>query len=180
MAAPDRGRPVGDDEADAAFAPLLRYSCIALAVSGGADSTALLLLVAPIGEELLFRGMILRGLLANYGVPKAILGSSLLFAAVHLNPWQAVPTFFVGVLLAWLFVRTRSLPLCILVHALWNGWSWFLATGAAGIEIPGYTGSLLGPPVFQPVIFTSAGVLAAAVGFLWLRGRLDRDAQRAF
>ncbi|WP_306029084.1 tRNA lysidine(34) synthetase TilS [Stappia sp. MMSF_3263] len=46
MAAPDRGRPVGDDEADAAFAPLLRHSCIALAVSGGADSTALLLLVA--------------------------------------------------------------------------------------------------------------------------------------
>ncbi|WP_417766860.1 tRNA lysidine(34) synthetase TilS [Stappia sp.] len=46
MAAPDRGRPVGDDEADAALAPLLRYSCIALAISGGADSTALLLLVA--------------------------------------------------------------------------------------------------------------------------------------
>lgn len=46
MAAPDRGRPVGDDEADAALAPLLRHSRITLAVSGGADSTALLLLVA--------------------------------------------------------------------------------------------------------------------------------------
>ncbi len=145
----------------------------------GPVTGVVLLVVAPVGEELLFRGMILRGLIANHGVSKAILGSSLLFAAVHLNPWQAVPTFFVGLLLAWLFVRTRSLPLCILLHALWNGWSWFLATGAAGISIPGYTENPLGPPALQPVAFTFAGALLLAVGFFWLKRRLDRDAQRA-
>ena len=47
-------------------------------------------IVAPLTEELLFRGVILRGLLLHYSAPKAVIASSLMFGLVHLNPWQAV------------------------------------------------------------------------------------------
>ena len=49
---------------------------------------------APIFEEWLCRGMVLRGLLANKMKPVwAIVISALFFAFIHLNPWQALPAF---------------------------------------------------------------------------------------
>jgi len=76
--------------------------------------------IAPIVEEALFRGILMNGLMRNYKPWYAILLSGLLFSLFHLNPWQMTYTFFLGLLLGWLMVLTRSLPLCILVHALNN------------------------------------------------------------
>ena len=56
----------------------------------------------------------------NYRSWYAIFLSGLLFSLFHLNPWQMTYTFFLGLLLGWLMVRTRSLPLTILVHSLNN------------------------------------------------------------
>ena len=53
-------------------------------------SIALLVVAAPLTEEALFRGVILRGFLGRYAVRRAILASALLFAVFHLNPWQFV------------------------------------------------------------------------------------------
>lgn len=79
-------------------------------------------LVAPIVEELIFRGVIMHGLMRNYSKITAILMSGLLFALFHLNPWQFPATFVLGILLGWLMIRTRNIGLCILGHALNNGW----------------------------------------------------------
>lgn len=76
--------------------------------------------IAPIVEEILFRGIIMHGLMRNYRAWYAVFLSGLLFSLFHLNPWQMTYTFFLGLLLGWLMVRTRSLPLTILVHALNN------------------------------------------------------------
>jgi len=76
--------------------------------------------VAPVLEELLFRGVILRGLLGRYGVATAIIADALLFALMHMNPWQFLPAFLLGTLSAWMFVRSRSIILCIAVHVVWN------------------------------------------------------------
>ncbi len=76
--------------------------------------------VAPIVEETLFRGIIMYGLMRNYKSWYAILLSGILFSLFHLNPWQMTYTFFLGILLGWLMVRTKSLPLTILAHALNN------------------------------------------------------------
>ncbi len=76
--------------------------------------------IAPLVEEALFRGIIMNGLMRNYKPWYAILLSGLLFSFFHLNPWQMTYTFFLGLLLGWLMVLTRSLPLCILVHAINN------------------------------------------------------------
>jgi hypothetical protein len=76
--------------------------------------------IAPIIEEVLFRGIIMHGLMRNYRSWYAVLLSGILFSVFHLNPWQMTYTFFLGLLLGWIMVRTRSLPLAILVHALNN------------------------------------------------------------
>ncbi len=74
----------------------------------------------PLGEELLFRGLFLRGFLLRYGPVPALAFSSLLFAIVHLNPWGFVGIFLMGWLLGWLVLRSGSLWPSILLHGLYN------------------------------------------------------------
>lgn len=76
--------------------------------------------IAPIVEELIFRGVIMYGLMRNYRTGTAIFYSGLLFALFHLNPWQFPATFVLGLLLGWLMIRTRNILLCIAGHAINN------------------------------------------------------------
>ena len=67
-------------------------------------------LLAPLAEELVFRGAILRALLQWINRPwVAIALSALFFAAAHLNPAQLPHAFLVGLLLGWLYYRTNSI-----------------------------------------------------------------------
>jgi membrane protease YdiL (CAAX protease family) len=77
-------------------------------------------LAAPLGEELFFRGWVLRGYLGRYSASKAVWASAMLFALFHLNPWQAVVALPLGLGFAWLFLRTGSLLPGILGHATVN------------------------------------------------------------
>jgi membrane protease YdiL (CAAX protease family) len=77
-------------------------------------------LLVPILEELLFRGVLLTGLLRNQRPWAAIGQSALLFGLIHFNPAQSVSAALLGLLLGWLYYRTRSLGLCIGLHALNN------------------------------------------------------------
>lgn len=56
---------------------------------------------APVLEELIFRGIMLDGLLRRYGSLKSILISSFMFGLVHLNPWQFVTGFVLGCFMGW-------------------------------------------------------------------------------
>ncbi len=76
--------------------------------------------VAPVLEELLFRGVILDGFLKRYNANKSILVSAFLFGLIHFIPWQAFPAFLIGIFLGWLYWRTRSIILCIFLHAFNN------------------------------------------------------------
>jgi len=78
-------------------------------------------IMAPIIEELIFRGVIMHGLMRNYSRFTAVFVSALLFALFHLNPWQFPATFILGLLLGILMLRTRNIYLCILGHAINNG-----------------------------------------------------------
>ncbi len=78
-------------------------------------------IIAPIIEELIFRGVIMHGLMRNYSSSTAIFSSALMFALFHLNPWQFPATFVLGLLLGFLMVRKRNILLCILGHAINNG-----------------------------------------------------------
>lgn len=72
---------------------------------------------APFFEEWLCRGMILRGLLGRGSKPwVAIVISALVFAVIHANPWQAVPAFLLGAFFGYVYYKTGSLKLTMLMH----------------------------------------------------------------
>ena len=72
---------------------------------------------APFFEEWLCRGMVLRGLLARGTRPWiAIAVSALFFAVIHMNPWQAIPAFAGGILFGYVYYKTGSLRLTMLMH----------------------------------------------------------------
>jgi uncharacterized protein len=79
-----------------------------------------LVVSAPILEELIFRGIILDGLLKRYSPIKAIIVSSFLFGIVHLNPWQFLSAFILGIFIGWVYHRTKSVTLSIAIHAINN------------------------------------------------------------
>jgi len=80
----------------------------------------LMVVAAPILEELIFRGIILDGLLKKYSPTKSILISSVLFGLVHLNPWQFVTGLVIGIFSGWVYHKTRSLSFSIIIHAAAN------------------------------------------------------------
>ena len=80
-------------------------------------------IVGPILEEMLFRGAVTSVLLKAYSPTKAIIYSALIFGIFHINPAQVLNAFLLGLLLGWLFYKTRSLIPGILVHILNNGLS---------------------------------------------------------
>ncbi len=76
----------------------------------------LLALISAVSKELAFRGWILNGLRQRFRPWTAILISSLLFAAFHMNVFVMAPAFLLGVVLGVLAVRSGSLVPGILLH----------------------------------------------------------------
>ncbi|MBU0494017.1 MAG: CPBP family intramembrane metalloprotease [Chloroflexi bacterium] len=85
-----------------------------------------LAVVAPLAEELLFRGFIFRGLCQRLSVGWAAVLSTVIFAIPHMDPTKLVPIFVLGLVLTYLYLRTGSLIPGILVHAAVNTASFVL------------------------------------------------------
>jgi len=75
---------------------------------------------APVLEEIIFRGIILDGLLKKYSPTTAIIASSILFGLIHMNPWQFISAFLGGIFIGWVYYRSRNLSLAIIIHATNN------------------------------------------------------------
>jgi membrane protease YdiL (CAAX protease family) len=78
-------------------------------------------ILAPLAEEVFFRGVVYNAWLREAGRRWAFFGSSALFAAVHLSLVSLVPIFLLGLALAWVYERSRSLLAPIVMHATVNG-----------------------------------------------------------
>ena len=84
-------------------------------------------IIAPLAEEVVFRGAILRSLLEKFSKPwTAIAISALLFALIHLNPAQLPHAFVVGLLLGWMYWRTGSIIPGVLLHVVNNTVSYIM------------------------------------------------------
>jgi len=96
----------------------------------GASLVGLLIVAVvwgPVGEELFFRGFVLPGLMRKFGVPVAVVISSGLFALFHVDPGMLVPTFLLGMALAWIYVKTGSIWPSIMAHSIQNALALWLA-----------------------------------------------------
>ncbi len=90
-----------------------------LPIGGGAAGLLAGILViggsAAICEEIMFRGVIMRGL-ERFGVTKAILFSGFLFALIHLDLQKILGTFFLGALIGFMVYRTNSIFSGMIAH----------------------------------------------------------------
>jgi membrane protease YdiL (CAAX protease family) len=96
-------------------------------------------LAPALGEELLFRGFLLRLLTRRWPGAGAVLGSAAVFGAAHLDPVQGVAAFLLGGYLAALTQRAGSLRPALLLHAVNN--SLAVAGGAGWLPEVGDLGS---------------------------------------
>ena len=84
-------------------------------------------LLAPIAEEMVFRGAILKSLLnTRLSVSTAVMLSALLFALIHFNPVQMPHAFLVGLLLGWMYQRTGSILPSVAFHWVNNSVAYVL------------------------------------------------------
>lgn len=78
------------------------------------------LAIAPIMEELLFRGVILKGIMNKYSMRKSIVISSILFAIIHSNLQQGVYAFISSIIFSLIHIYTDSIKFSIVAHFLNN------------------------------------------------------------
>ncbi|MEO7295130.1 MAG: type II CAAX endopeptidase family protein [Candidatus Limnocylindria bacterium] len=84
-------------------------------------------ILAPIAEEIFFRGVVFNAWLREGGPRWAFIGSSVVFAAIHVSVVALLPIFLLGLALAWIYQRTGDLLAPIAMHATVNGISVALA-----------------------------------------------------
>ena len=120
---------------------------------------------APFFEEWLCRGMILRGLLANKIKPFwAIVISALFFALIHMNPWQALNAFIIGMVMGYVYYKTGNLLLTMLIHFINNGLAVVFANipALSGDE---YLVEMIGMPYYAIAYIAGIGILVACYFF---------------
>lgn len=123
---------------------------------------AIIALAPAIGEELFFRGIIGRGLVARWGLPAGVLLTSLLFAAVHLHPAHAVALIPLAMLIHIVYFATRSILAPMLVHFLNNSLAIVAAKFPPQVEVK----SLSDDAPISPEVFVTAVLCLTAVGVL--------------
>jgi membrane protease YdiL (CAAX protease family) len=144
----------------------------------GLSTFILMVIAAPVLEELIFRGIILDGLLRRYSPKTSILISSLLFAIVHLNPWQFVTGFIMGAFIGWVYYKTKSLLAAIIIHASANFSVYFLRFFIDSSMIDKtYIESVGGVTSFVLILLGSILVVSICIYFLKreFRNKLQTD-----
>jgi membrane protease YdiL (CAAX protease family) len=113
---------LGGAEAEPQFVVKLFKSAVA---GGAVDSIAPIVfstvILAPIGEELLCRGLLYGWLKTRWGKGAGAFLSALLFAGLHQSLGAVAPIFVLGLVLVYVYERTGSLHYSILFHAIFNG-----------------------------------------------------------
>lgn len=77
-------------------------------------------LLGPILEEIIFRGVILKGLLTRYSPKYAIVFSAIIFGLIHGKPLQIWGAFIIGLILGYVYYKTKSIGTTILLHSFSN------------------------------------------------------------
>jgi sodium transport system permease protein len=125
-------------------------------------------------EELVFRGILLQGLASELSMPRAVIGSALVFGAFHLSFETVIrflPTFWLGLLMAYVVWNTRSLYTSMLMHFINN------ATAVALVTTSGLQAYIFGPSGAPRWLAVAGSAGALAVGFYLLPKRAANGAE---
>ena len=117
---------------------------------------------APFFEEWLCRGIILRGLLKKVKPVWAIVISAAIFGLIHGNLWQAIPAFIIGVILGYVYYKTGSLKLTMLMHCVNNTLS-VIVSRIPAFEDVEFFAEVMSPWAYVLVILAFAAVLASGL-----------------
>lgn len=156
---------------------IIREMFMEMAKNKGVFAFIAIVIAAPVLEELIFRGIILDGLLRIYSPFKAILISSMLFGVVHLNPWQFITAFILGMFAGWAYYKTGNLTLSVLIHFV-NNLVAVLSNHFAGVEasfnepLPQQYGGLMN---FMLIVL--AAILIALVSLYFIRSEFKKAAE---
>ena len=122
---------------------------------------------APFFEEWLCRGIVLRGLLKKVGPVWAIILSALFFALIHANIWQAIPAFLMGVVFGYVYYKTGSLKLTMLMHFANNTMAFVLSLIPSLKDVEYFSDALM---PWAYVCIYAAAVVILVFGFILLKG----------
>ena len=93
------------------------------------------IVVAPVVEEVFFRGFVFAGLRTRYEWKKAAVISSILFALIHFQLTAMIPIFILGFIFSYLYHRSNSIWPAIVMHVSTNALALVAAYLAANTEL---------------------------------------------
>ncbi len=103
------------------------YDWVGDRLKQGGWAMATAVVAAPICEEVLFRGLIQGSLVRKRGPWVGIPIASALFGIIHLIPQQIIAGFLIGLVIGFVYYKTRSLLAAIVLHGINNALSAFLS-----------------------------------------------------
>jgi len=125
-------------------------------------------IVAPITEELIFRGFLLRGIASNHKPIIAITVSAFLFSAIHFNMAQIPNAFVLGVIFAFIMIHSRNIFYTIIYHAINNFFVTFMLYFVNPDELKKHDSVPVEviSPVFL-IVMTISGIILIYIGLKW-------------
>lgn len=157
--------------------PSAPYEAVQQTIGLGGWAIMSTVVAAPILEEVLFRGVIFESCRERLGKGGAVLLSALLFGLIHGIPVQIVNAFVVGLILGYIYLRTRSLMSVIVLHAINNGLAYIsMAFFDDGGNVT--LGELISARWLYWVVYgLSAAIFLFAMVRLWRQLRDNREVE---
>ena len=131
----------------------------------GAWAIVTVVVMAPLFEEVIFRGVLLESTRARYGVVAAWLLSSAIFGIVHVHPTVVVNAFVMGLVLAFIYLRTDSLWSAIILHAVNNGIAYLALIAGHGNSM---LIDMVGSRTLYVLLYIAALAVFAVSGYMML------------
>lgn len=124
-------------------------------------------LLVPVGEELMFRGLLFRRFRENGSFWYSALSSSFFFAFMHTNATQMIYAFLLGLMLCYLYEKTGTFTAPILLHMVMN-------TGSVILTVTGGF-RWIGEDPMRMAAATILGAFFSSVAFVLLQRMLDKQ-----
>ena len=146
-------------------------------VGSGPGTFLALVVVAPLGEEYICRGVLFGSLRQRYGTTLAVVLSALFFGILHVHPVAVINATMMGLVLAFVYAISRTLWAHILLHAANNLTDYLFLL--YGYDQVGFSDLLAGHPWLYAVAYAVAlGVTVCSIGWLWCKARRTASGEK--